>query len=74
ELGYLKAPEGTLGRMDELRNLSHNKVVIVTTGSQGEPTSGLVRIANRDHRQIHQVLPGGRQRRLCQSGYSLAAH
>ena len=57
ELGYLKAPEGVLARIDELRNMPHDKVVIITTGSQGEPTSGLVRIANRDHRQIN-LIPG----------------
>jgi ribonuclease J len=53
ELGYLKAPNGVLARMDELRGIPHNKVVFITTGSQGEPTSALVRIANRDHRQLH---------------------
>jgi ribonuclease J len=54
-LGYLKAPDGVLARMDELRGLPHNKIVFVTTGSQGEPTSALVRIANRDHRQVSIV-------------------
>ena len=53
EFGYLKAPDGVLARMDELRGLPHNKAVFITTGSQGEPTSALVRIANRDHRQLH---------------------
>jgi ribonuclease J len=53
ELGYLKAPEGILARIDELKKTPHNKVVFVTTGSQGEPTSALVRIANRDHRHVH---------------------
>lgn len=53
ELGYLKAPNGILGRIDELKNMPHDKVVIITTGSQGEPTSGLVRIANRDHRHVN---------------------
>jgi ribonuclease J len=53
ELGYLKAPEGLLARIDELKNTPHDKVVFVTTGSQGEPTSALVRIANRDHRHVH---------------------
>lgn len=53
ELGYLHAPEGTLARIDELHNLPDNKIVCVTTGSQGEPTSALVRMANRDHRHIH---------------------
>jgi ribonuclease J len=53
ELGYLNAPDGVLARLDELRGLPRNKIVFVTTGSQGEPTSALVRMANRDHRQVH---------------------
>ncbi len=53
ELGYLKAPNGILARIDELRGMPHNRVVFITTGSQGEPTSALVRIANRDHRHVH---------------------
>jgi ribonuclease J len=53
ELGYLIAPNGVLARLDELRGLAHNKIIFVTTGSQGEPTSALVRMANRDHRQVH---------------------
>ncbi|MHC4610316.1 MAG: ribonuclease J [Planctomycetota bacterium] len=56
-LGYLKAPEGLLGRLDELRGVPPERIVFVTTGSQGEPTSALVRIANRDHRQLH-IIPG----------------
>jgi ribonuclease J len=55
ELGYLKAPKGILGRLDELKSLPHNRVVFITTGSQGEPTSALVRIANQDHRQVHII-------------------
>jgi ribonuclease J len=55
ELGYLKAPDGILARLDELKNMPHNRVVLITTGSQGEPTSALVRIANRDHRQVHII-------------------
>ncbi|MBN2240293.1 MAG: ribonuclease J [Dehalococcoidales bacterium] len=55
ELGYLHSPEGVLARMDELRNLPRNKIVFVTTGSQGEPTSALVRMANRDHKQLRVV-------------------
>ena len=55
ELGYLKIPDGILARIDELHNIPHEKVVIITTGSQGEPTSGLVRIANRDHRQLNII-------------------
>ena len=53
ELGYLQAPDGVLARLDELRGMPRNKIVFVTTGSQGEPTSALVRMANRDHRQVH---------------------
>ncbi|MDP6142225.1 MAG: ribonuclease J [Dehalococcoidales bacterium] len=52
DLGYLKAPTGVLARLDELHGLPHKKIVFITTGSQGEPTSALVRIANRDHRQV----------------------
>jgi len=55
ELGYLKAPDGILGRIDELKGTPHNRVVLITTGSQGEPTSALVRIANRDHREVHII-------------------
>jgi ribonuclease J len=53
ELGYLNAPDGILGRIEELKGLPNNKIVLVTTGSQGEPTSALVRMANRDHRHVH---------------------
>jgi ribonuclease J len=53
QLGYLHAPDGTLVRLDELHGIPHSKIVFVTTGSQGEPTSALVRMANRDHRQLH---------------------
>ena len=53
DLGYLNAPNGILGRLDELKGMSSNKIVLITTGSQGEPTSALVRMANRDHRQVH---------------------
>jgi ribonuclease J len=53
ELGYLKTPPGLLGRIDEVKGLPPEKIVMVTTGSQGEPTSALVRMANRDHRHVH---------------------
>ena len=53
ELGYLNAPNGILARIDEIRGIPRNKIVFITTGSQGEPTSALVRMANRDHRQLH---------------------
>jgi len=53
ELGYLKLPEGVMARFDEMRGLPPNKIVFITTGSQGEPTSALVRMASSDYRQLH---------------------
>ncbi len=53
ELGYLNVPDGVLGRIDELRKMPREKTVLITTGSQGEPTSALVRIANRDSKHVH---------------------
>jgi ribonuclease J len=55
ELGYLKAPNGILANIDELKKMPPDRVVLVTTGSQGEPTSALVRIANKDHRHVHII-------------------
>ena len=52
QMGYLNAPPGVLLPLGETRNLPSEELVLITTGSQGEPTSALVRIANRDHRDI----------------------
>jgi ribonuclease J len=52
DIGYLHSPDGVLCNMEDLRKFSHDQTVLVTTGSQGEPTSALVRIANRDHPDI----------------------
>src|SRR4030043_1274222 len=57
ELGYLKAPPDVLRRFEEMHRFPHNKIVLLTTGSQGEPTSALVRIANRDNNQV-KIIPG----------------
>lgn len=57
ELGYLQIPEGMLIDLDQVDRLPSNKVVILTTGSQGEPMSALSRMAFGEHRQI-DVLPG----------------
>ncbi len=53
ELGYFKSKPSTLVSIDEISNLPDNKVVIITTGSQGEPLSGLTRMSLNEHRQVH---------------------
>jgi ribonuclease J len=50
ELGYLHIPDGVLVDVKKLDDLPDNKVVLVCTGSQGEPMAALSRMANRDHR------------------------
>ena len=57
DLGYLKVPAGTLIELKELDKYPDDKVVIVSTGSQGEPLAALSRIANRDH-PVVEVGPG----------------
>lgn len=52
ELGYIKVPENTLISIDEMKNYPDNKVVIITTGSQGEPMAALSRIAAGVHKKI----------------------
>lgn len=51
-LGYLKAPENTIIPVEEIGNYADHKVTIICTGTQGEPTSALVRMANNNHRQL----------------------
>ena len=52
QLGYISAPDGVIIGVEEMRNTPPSKLAIVTTGSQGEPTSALTRMANGDHRHI----------------------
>jgi len=52
ELGYITAPEGTIIDIDEINNYRAEQIVIVTTGSQGEPMSALTRMAMSDHRKV----------------------
>ena len=52
QMGYINAPEGVFVGVEEMRNTPPAKLIIVTTGSQGEPTSALTRMANGDHRHI----------------------
>jgi len=52
ELGYLKIPAGTLVELSAIKSLPKNKVVIVSTGSQGESMSALYRMAFSTHKQV----------------------
>ena len=56
-MGYLQVRQGTLVPLNEARQLPLEETVIVATGSQGEPTSALVRIANGEHQDV-EVVPG----------------
>lgn len=57
ELGYLNIPEGILIDIDQINNYPASGVVIITTGSQGEPMSALTRMAMSDHRKV-DIVPG----------------
>jgi ribonuclease J len=57
ERGYLDDRDGTFVGKDQLQRLDHSQLVVMTTGSQGEPMSGLTRMSNRDHRNIN-IEPG----------------
>ena len=52
DLGYLSIPDNTWLRLEDLKKLMDNEVVIITTGSQGEPMSVLSRIAIGEHKTI----------------------
>lgn len=57
DLGYLTAPKGTIIDIDEIHRYRMEQVVIVTTGSQGEPMSALTRMSVSDHRKVG-IVPG----------------
>ncbi|OBR66833.1 ribonuclease J [Paenibacillus oryzae] len=57
ELGYLNIPEGMLIEPEEVNKLAADRVVILCTGSQGEPMSALTRMARSTHRKV-DILPG----------------
>lgn len=52
ELGYLNMPENMLVDIDRISNYPDNRVVVLTTGSQGEPMSALARMATSEHRKL----------------------
>ena len=57
ELGYLNIPDGVLIDIDEINNYPPSNIVIITTGSQGEPMSALTRMSTSDHRKVG-IVPG----------------
>ena len=57
DLGYLKVPKGLMAGVRDLEKIPHRKLAVVTTGSQGEPTSALTRMANQEHQHI-EIVPG----------------
>ncbi|WKD59103.1 ribonuclease J [Corynebacterium caspium] len=52
KMGYLKAPRGTIISMEDAAKLAPHKLLLITTGTQGEPMAALSRMARREHRQI----------------------
>ncbi len=57
ELGYLKVSDGVLIDIEAIKRYSPEELVIITTGSQGEPLSALHRIASGEHRNV-MIMPG----------------
>lgn len=57
ELGYLNIPDGMLIEPEEVNKMAADRVVILSTGSQGEPMSALTRMARSTHRKV-DILPG----------------
>ena len=52
ELGYLKAPEGVLIDLEQINKYPPENIVLITTGSQGEPLSALSRMSSASHRNV----------------------
>lgn len=57
ELGYLSIPKELIVEIDEINKLPKNRIVIITTGSQGEPMAALSKIAVSNHRKV-DIIPG----------------
>ena len=53
ELGYLKVPANVLVDINKIKNIPDRELVIITTGSQGEPMSALARMASNDHKAVN---------------------
>ena len=57
KLDYLKVPEGLLIDIDDIRNYTNDQIVVICTGSQGEPMSALTRMSMGENRKV-QIVPG----------------
>jgi ribonuclease J len=57
ELGYLDIPAGMVIRLEQVDDYPAEQVVVMTTGSQGEPMSALTRLSVRDHKKL-RIVPG----------------
>ncbi|MBR6394355.1 MAG: ribonuclease J [Ruminococcus sp.] len=53
ELGYLKAPDGLIIDIETMNRYDSERIVLITTGSQGEPMSALTRMAMNDHKKVN---------------------
>ena len=53
DLGYLKVKNNTLIEMKNIKNYADDEIVVLSTGTQGEPLSALTRMANGEHKQVH---------------------
>ncbi|SVB66238.1 uncharacterized protein METZ01_LOCUS219092 [marine metagenome] len=52
KMGYIKIPDDMLVPLDEAKKIKDNRIVILATGAQGEPSSALTRIANSNHKHL----------------------
>ncbi len=57
QLGYMDVPDGYLINADDLDRYPDDEIVVITTGSQGEPMSGLSRMAFQEHKKL-EIRPG----------------
>ena len=55
ELGYIEVEENTLVPIDAINKYNNDQIVIITTGSQGEPMSALSRMASAEHKKVNIV-------------------
>ena len=55
--GYIKTADDSIIEAEEIKNFRSNQIVVICTGSQGEPMAALSRIANGEHKDVH-IAPG----------------